>query len=1355
MRIGKTLQAAGLTFAVVLLVASMASAQVSTSNISGAVTDKSGAVIVGAKVVAKNEATGVTYETVTSSSGDYAISSVPPGAYTITVTLSGFRTFASVHNTLNVGAPLVVDAVMEVGQISEVVQVESSYAKLETTNATVSGVVTHKEVVELPLNGRNPLNLIILEPGLVQRTNNSLGSDTHVFGSRDRAHNVTVDGIDANESSVPNPQSNLLGLTPDNVQEYRVVTHAATPEYGRNSGANVAVATRSGTNEIHGDVFYFHRNTALNANEFFNIAKGGLTPVLLLHQYGADGGGPIVKNKTFFFVSFQGNKIIQTAPISSSFGEPTALSPLAKQGIFRFVKGCINTSGAAPSANCKAPGETAANSTLLVNPTTGALLSTVALCGGSITTNCVGMYSIFDPNNNKSGLLADASVNGILGTFPAPNDYTIGDGLNTAGFNWNPPSQFTGPFWMGRLDHKFNDSNNIFFRWAQRDYNTTQGDFLNGRPQVFPGFAPLGEVFRIGKNAVFSYRKVFSPNVVNEATVGFNYFKFTFTFGESNPNLADPTKDPPWAQACISNSFSIINSPFCNSPHTQRAVSTLQYIDNLSFIHGAHAVKTGINFRFYRHNDSRGLAGGRNLNPEVLFSGSTRDPSGEGWILPAGINTTSDLPRLKTAIDVLAGIPATLQKGFSGYVGLNSFPGGIQVVGTREKQYDWYLQDEWKIARTLTMTYGVRWEWNAPPTDASGGVLVPDRNINGSQGAVTFVKADTWYNRRNANAFGPSVAFAWNPHGGKTVYRAGYRMAFDTLSTFQVTAISGNAVGAVVNCVVSLTQPAPPKGAPPGTITTLRSSTTTGCVAPSSGLDKTISAGFPLTIASPTNKPSDFFLAPNAPMDTALTTAAFDPKLKIPTVHEWDLTIQRELPGGFTVEVGYIGKHGAHLFRSYDLEQLSISQPGFLDSFLVARNNVGNGCNPDGTPQAATPPNPPPPCTPVGTPTLLLSLASAAFLNNSTVVTQFQRNDIGTLIRRMDSSTNANWGSNSSTTVVCATPGTPSAPCFPSTFARPNPQFGSIFYFDSGGSSVYHAGILRVRRRFEKGLTMGFAYTYGKSIDDLSVDPVGASSGGGLSSTSSRTPTDINNYGLDRSRSDFDDRHVIVANFLYELPFGRGKSFGKDWPGVLNEIAGGWTLTGISTYQSGEPYTINSGVRTGNGGLKVGRADLIGPSPDAGLKPATSTSIVGPVFFNVSPTVSSTLAPGPNDPKFSTCKQVTDGAGTSFFCIPAAGSFGMGRNTIQGPKNWNMDFGILKTFPITEQWKFQFRAEFFNVFNRPNFENPRNASSGSPTLTSSAFGQSCCITASLPSSATIIAIGEPNRVIQFSAKIVF
>src|SRR4030095_6606125 len=211
---------------------------------------------------------------------------------------------------------------MEVWQPTDVVEVTASYERLETTSAMLGGVVDRAAIADLPLNGRNPLHLIVLEPGLVQRTTGAAGSGTHVFGSRDRAHNVTIDGIDANESSVPNPQSNIFRLTPDNVQEYRVVTHNATPEFGRNSGANVAVATRSGTNDFHGDIFYFHRNTALNANEWFNNAQGIERPILLLHQFGADGGGPIIKNKTFFFASYQANRIKQSQPIGSNFGTP-------------------------------------------------------------------------------------------------------------------------------------------------------------------------------------------------------------------------------------------------------------------------------------------------------------------------------------------------------------------------------------------------------------------------------------------------------------------------------------------------------------------------------------------------------------------------------------------------------------------------------------------------------------------------------------------------------------------------------------------------------------------------------------------------------------------------------------------------------------------------------------------------------------------------------------------------------------------------------------------------------------------------------------------------------------------------
>ncbi len=280
---------------VLLLGVPSLTAQVSTSSITGAVIDSSGAVVAGAKVEAKNEGTGLVFVQNTTNSGNYSFASLTPGSYSITVTLTGFQTFSSVHNILTVGTPLVVDVTLSVGTIGQTVQVvESNYQRLETSNATVSDIMDTKQVQNLPLNGRNPLSLLTLEPGVVQRTTNGSGSGTHVFGSRDRAHNVTIDGIDANESTVPNPQSNIQRLNPDNVQEFRTVTLGATAEQGRNSGANVIVATRGGTNALHGSVFYFNRNTAYNANEWFSNYEGKQRPELKLHEYGFAVGGPII-----------------------------------------------------------------------------------------------------------------------------------------------------------------------------------------------------------------------------------------------------------------------------------------------------------------------------------------------------------------------------------------------------------------------------------------------------------------------------------------------------------------------------------------------------------------------------------------------------------------------------------------------------------------------------------------------------------------------------------------------------------------------------------------------------------------------------------------------------------------------------------------------------------------------------------------------------------------------------------------------------------------------------------------------------------------------------------------------------
>ena len=1300
-------------------------AQVSTSSITGVVTDSTGAIVANAKVEAKNDDTGVMFDQNTTNAGTYAFPSLTPGSYSITVRMTGFQTFTSAHNVLTVGTPLVVEVVLKVGAATETVEVvESNYQRIDTSNATVSDIMDTKQVESLPLNGRNPLALLTLEPGVVQRTTGGAGSGTHVFGSRDRAHNVTIDGIDANESTVPNPQGNIQRLNPDNVQEFRTVTLGATAEDGRNSGANVIIAMKPGTNAFHGSVFYFNRNTDYNANEWFSNYEGRSRPELKLNEYGFAVGGPIVKNKTFFFGSFQNNQINQTEPVSATsvgvagFGSPTVYTALARTGSIRFLRGCINfVNPACPKGD---PNNITGNSPLLVD-SKGNLLPGVPTCSTTVTGNCVDTYNIF--TNDPQAIGGDPTVLALMNSLPAANAFSLGDGLNQAGFNWNPPSQFKGPHYYVRVDHTFGPNDNVFVRWLQNTFDTKQGDFLNARPQVYPGFPPLGEVNRLGKNLAISYRHSFSPTLVNELTAGFNRFRFEFTFGESNPNFPNPAKVPIWADDCVLGSMQNVDPPYCLSPHTQRAITTPQLVDNISWIRGAHTLRAGINFRFYIHNDSRGFFGGNVVSPIIRFnqlSGgapqlnrvanfSNLPTTGDGTTCPTCANST-DINLLQQAGVELLGIPSRIQQAFLANFASNTYGStNFATVYTRAHQYDSYVQDEWKLRHSLTLNLGVRWEYNPAPYDAKQ-TLVPNVFPDGSQGAVTYAKADRWFKNNNIGAVGPRMAIAWSPNA-KTTVRSGYSWLFDTLSTFQVTAMAGKMPGFLINCLVNI----PTTGA---------ATVTNGCVVPSAlaaNPGVRISTGFPTGVPTPTITPSAALSPITQASSQAPAVGAFDPNIKNPSVHEWDLTIQRELPKHFVAEIGYIGKRGTHLYRAYDLNQVSINGAGFLDSFNIAMKNRQIGCRPDGT------------NCPLGvtsqTPTLLLQMMPAATLNRRT--SDFDTYNIGNLANFIDGLTGTGTFWDPASTL-------------PRDFFRPNPQFGQIFFQDSGGDSYYHGVFVAARRRFEQGLDLAFSYTFSKSIDDMSIDPTGASTGGGLSTTNSRTPTDIHNWRLDRALSDFNNTHVLLANLLYEFPFGKGKKLVSSAPGWANQIIGGWSFTGIFDYQSGEPYSITSGSLTGNG-AHVSYAQVRGPLDQGHVQ--FVNGIEGPVMYHAGKRITNSA-----DPNFN-CVNVI---GTqTFFCIPLPGQQGNGRNIVQGPDFWNLDSGLLKDFGLTERFKLQFRAEAFNVLNHANWENPRNATAGSPSVRSSIFGRTCCVAAALPSSATVIAIGEPNRVLQLGLKLNF
>ncbi len=1310
----------GSLLVLLVICASAALGQTGTSGISGTVRDVNGAVVPNATVTAKNEATNVAQNQNTTDAGLFAFTSLPVGNYTISVEKSGFKTFRKTGNALEVGTPLTVDATMEVGQVSETVTVTGGTEQLQTANATIGNVVEQKAIEALPLNGRNPLTLLLLEPGVVQRSAGGAGSGVHVNGARDRAYNVTIDGIEANESSVPNPVSNLYRINPDNVQEFKVTTNNATAEEGRNSGASISIATRSGTSEYHGTGFLFYRNEALNSNEFFANAQNTPKPLIRMFQPGFEMGGPIRKNKTFFFGSYGYNRVDFTQPIDQTFGIPIVFTAAARSGVFRYFV-------PDPASPVVRGGQTITRNSPLLVDSTGVL--NVPLCATPTSIGCVRTYDTritgVGGNNTLSKPL-DSAVATILSPLPLPNNFTSGDGLNTAAFLWNPPTAVRGPAINARIDHNFNENNSVFGRYLFSDYNTLKGDPLNGRPQVYPTGPALGEVFRRTSNLALSYRRVISPRVVNELTAGYGRFGFLFTQGEANP--AWPNVPPFFFHDGVNAPFTTITEPYINTPRTARWVTTPQVLDNLSIVHGAHVFRGGVNLRYYRHVDQRGQPGGINVTPSVTFSQTNRNPfTNDGFATPGGINASDDFVTLGNMINALYGLPARISQAFISNLKDDSFlpfKTGNNVTLYAEKhnldQYNFYFQDEWKVRPNITLNYGARLEIN-PPSNTSPSVNVfvagsgiastplPQTPVVNAPGAVTFVPAKHWYEGSNSG-FGPRFGLAYSPNfksgllhtlfGGsdKSVIRLGYGIAFDTISSFQVTAAAGRVPGLVQSCTSVFP------------FTTI----TFGCTN-SPDVNKTVAGGFPTVLPLPV-KPSTFFTPPQQLRNVAPPVTVFAPQMKLPTVHEWNLSWQRELPGGFVMQAAYIGRRGEHLFMAYDINQVNANP--VVPSFLIMQQNRALGCAAAGTgcPAGVTGVTPPL-LSQLQTQGGMTAAAAASFLNSGTTVTDLNRNSVGNFAVRIEN------------TVL-------------GLKLRPNQQFAAITYLDNSGDSNYHAAQFTLRRRFSSGLGLSMAYTYGKSIDNQSVDPVGASSGGGLSTTNSRTPTDIRNFREERARSDFDRTQVLQAASVWELPVGRGKRFLRSSHGVVNHLLGGWTINSIYTFMTGEPFAVRSGSFTANGSHES-RAGVQIPV-QAQLQYLPGQTFAGPVLFK--PVTNNPLTGNP-----PTCGVDL----TQTFCLPVPGTNGAGRNIFTAPHYWNLDLGFIKTFQLTERFKVQFRTEMFNALNHPNFDNPRDASSGSPSIRSSVFAQTCCAAVAPPSTQTVVQTGESARVIQFALKLQF
>ncbi len=1100
-----------------------ASAQGTTSRITGTVTDNSGSAVSGATVTLKNEGTNASITVESSDSGAYTFDLIQVGTYTVSVEKQGFKKFVSTGNLVNINQSATVNISMDVGGIAETVTVVGSVEQVQTSSSGNLGTTVDQRTLEsLPIvgsRGRNPLDLLNFQPGVVSGIN-SAGGGVHVNGSRDRAFNFTLDGIDINESSAGGSNFTPLRPNPDSIEEFQVVTSNFTAELGRSSGAQVTFVTRSGKNRVFGNAFEYYRTPELNANEYQNNLNGRPKDQFVQHIFGGSVGGPIYKNKLFFFSNLQLLRSVDTAFITR-----TVYTQAARNGLFRYVTGTEPTLGAngQPIIRQNAPTGTATPS---VDASGNPL---IPVCPNPLPNPiplgfaCLNSYNVA---SNPTGVGLDPRLLAVINSTPLPNNFSAGDGLNTAGYTFGTPGRERQYDFVMKFDLKLNDKNQFYVRYGEGEQNTFGDGGANGGRPIFPNSPNIVDTFRSPKNFAFNYRWSPTSSVTNEFVFGIS--RFAFSFNTSQPDSAIPF------------AFNLTSAPNINFSYNARSVKTYQFIDNVTWVKGNHIVKGGINFRLGRAFDDRSGVAGTQIEPIVGFGALLTTFGTFGLPGTGAINTVNDLPRLRSTINDLLGRIGSYSQAF---VSDPNNPSQFAPAGTRWNfeatypEYDFYAQDTYKLRPNLTIDLGLRWEFKLAPKSDGRPILAPDQPVTigaPATNSIRFVERKLFNN--DLNNLSPSIGAAWDPfNDGKTSIRVNYRLAYDRFATFLFSS--------------SIFQ-----STPGNTFLGNIPAFNDGVGAPNGAF--LIRNGLPAL--APTTTPQSL-RQPNAFGTGSITVV--DPDLKFPEIHQYAVSFQREIFKNAVLEVNYIGKRGTNLIGGYNSNQANLqatdSRCGsqtFLQAFIAVQNST-----------TANTPN-------------------GICLINYLIAGNNNPGGAGTTTFRTQFSTQlANNGVASAAQTLSQRTGTASlaANGFSQFFFQRFTQYlGGLFVIDSNDVSRYNALEFIFKRRFNKGLGFQFGYTLSKSKDTRSFDPVFTTVSTGATQAASSTPFDINDRRLNYAPSDFDRRHVFQATYVYELPFGRGRMFGSGIPKVLDYIAGGWQVAGNVLWTSGSPFTVYSGSNT-------------------------------------------------------------------------------------------------------------------------------------------------------------------------------
>jgi Carboxypeptidase regulatory-like domain len=1206
----------GLMVAVLLISAISAFGQ--SSSLSGTILDPQGSAVTGATITATNVATGAARVTTSSKDGAYQIPQLAPGTYRVRAEAQGFSGVVLEDVQVLVSTPVTLNITFkQVGAVSDTVTVQGGESIINTSDATVGNTFNERQIRQLPLEGRNVVGLLAAQPGVVFIGNTEADGNTtdmrngSVNGGKSDQANVTLDGVDVNDQQNGFAFFSVLRVTLDAVQEFRVTTTNPNSDQGRSSGAQVSLITKSGSNQYHASAYEFHRNTITSANDWFNNAAGVPRQKLIRNIFGGSLGGPVVKDRLFFFLNYEGRR------------------DRREDSIARIV----------PSADLR-------NGIIKYNNNSG-----------GVTALTPDQVKALDP----AAIGVNQASLAIFKRYPLPNDFTVGDGLNTFGFRFKAPIKLDWNTYIARFDYHLTESGRhmLFLRGnLQNDSDTSLSQF----PGQQPRFTNLNNSKGLGAG----YTAQITSMLTNVLRYGYTRQGIEAAGASSGVYVTFRSFDPIETTNARSNG---------------RIVPVHNFIDDLTWVKGSHSAGFGTNIRFIRNE---------RFNLAQSFPSASANAS---WLLGTGRDLRpADIGGGAVAFsDAMMGLLGIVSQGNAVY----NFDRTGKVLGVGEPvnrrfgadEYEFYGQDSWRVRQNLTVIFGLRYGLYSPPFETDGNQVAPNirlgdwfnqRGVNGSKGipsnaapAVSFdlsgpVNGGRGFYDWDKNNFAPRFAFAYSPKfesgwlkalfggAGRSAIRGGFSLAYDRIGgglavTFDQAGSFGLST-ALTNPSSSLN----PKTAPRFT-----------------GFNS-IPAGILPTLPAGSNTfPKKF---PGAGQSGSFAiTFGLDDNIRTPYSMSTNFSIQRELPKSMSIELTYVGRFGRKLLIQDDLAQpvnlfdpasntsyynaakalilqsgksiASIGKIGFWENIFGATLNGTTAQDIDDSYGDFFDLNPG-----IAPNTVLTPTQIAYYL-----YTQEYAPDYTSALFDLDRGFGSMFGKN----------------------AFFNDQFSALAAWRSIAPSSYNGFQALFRKRFSQGLQFDFNYTLSKSFDWSSGAERSGSFGGGFI---------VNAWqpGQRKSISDFDVAHSINANSIYELPFGKGKYFGNGVNKITDGFIGGWQLTSIFRWTSGLP------VGVGNGRFWPTNWNITGFASRTGALPKQETA-------KNAPAAASGGTPGPNifpDPATA----------LKSYSNTLVGESGE-RNGLRGDGFFGIDLGLGKTWKLPiEGHRLQFRWETFNLTNSIRFD---------------------------------------------------